>query len=103
MSVTLTTHVKANLDSLLGPGGADSVKALINSSHTALDAATRSRLEGAMGGIGEAKAFTDGCAANTAAATMRLKTAIMNRLEHHLHGRGHAEELILAIADGTVT
>lgn len=103
MAVTLTTHLKGHLDAALGNGGADKLKTLINSGHTALDAPTRAKVEQMLGSIGEAKAFTDACAANTAAATMRARSDMMNRLEHHLHGRGHAEELILAIADGTVT
>lgn len=103
MAVTLTTHLKGHLDSMIGPGGASNLKALINSGHTALDAVARSRLEQILGSVGEAKAFTDACAANTAAATLRARSGMMNALEHHLHGRGHAEELILAIADGTVT
>lgn len=103
MAVNLTTHLKGKLDTVLGSSGADKIKSLINSSHTPLDQTARSKLEGILGSIGEAAAFAAACTANTAAATLRLRTGMMNALEHHLGGRGHAEELIIAIADGTIT
>lgn len=103
MARTMTPVLKSFIDKALGTGGAAKLLALINSTHTALDIPTQAAVEKLCDGVGEAKALTDACAANTAAATVQIKTAIMNRLEKKLGGRGNAEELVLCIADGTIT
>lgn len=103
MPRTMTPALKTHLDKLMGMGGAAKLILLINSGHTALDGPTQWSVEKMLDGIGEAKAFTDACAANTASATLQLRTAMMNRLEHELGGRGNADELLLCIADGTIT
>lgn len=97
MAKTLTVHVKGRLDSILGPGGATKMVNLITSG-TALDGLTKSCIEKLLGGIGEGAAFMTACINHSA-----LSTAAMNRLEKHLNGRGHAEELNTAVLDGTVS
>ena len=103
MARTMTTALKAVLDSELGSGGAAKVIAAINSTHTAFDANFRHFLSCFLGGIGEAIAFETACTSNTASATLQGRAWLMNRLEHRLRGRGNAEELVLCIADGTIT
>jgi hypothetical protein len=99
----MSDALKNSLDHAVGTGFTVKLLALINSTHTALDGQTRDAVTKFLDGIGEMTAFEAACAANTAAATFRNNYAIVNRLEHELGGRGNAEELVLCIADGTVT
>ncbi len=103
MALTMSTALKAYLDTELENGGAAVVLAAINSTHTAFDGPTRAKLAKMLGSIGSASDFETACTSNTAAATVRGYTTICNRLEKKLGGRGNLEELVLCIADGTIT
>lgn len=103
MARTMTTALKAVLEHELGPGAAAIIILAINSGHTAFDPGFRSLLANLMKGIGEMTAFETACTSNTASATLIARSGLMNQLEHMLKGRGNAEELVLCIADGTVT
>lgn len=98
MARTMSTALKAMLDTAVGNGGATKVLAAINSSHTAFDTPTRTLLAKVLGGIGEATAFETACTSNAA-----MSKAAFNKLEHELHGRGNLEELELCILDGNIT
>jgi hypothetical protein len=98
MARTMSTTLKANLDTAIGNSGAVKVLAAINATHTAFDGPTRATLAKIFDGIGEATAFETSCTTNGT-----VSVAAVNKLEHELKGRGNAEELVLCIADGTIT
>lgn len=98
MARTMSTALKAALDTALGNGGAVKALAAINSTHTAFDGPTRATLNKILDGIGEAIAFETACTSNGA-----MSVAAVNKFEHELKGRGNAEELVLCVADGTIT
>lgn len=98
MARTMSTALKSALDTAVGNVGAAKILAAINSTHTAFDGPTRATMNKIFDGIGEAIAFEAACVGNTA-----ISVAATNKLEHELKGRGNAEELVLCIADGTIT
>lgn len=98
MARTMSTALKAAIDSSIGTGGCVKIINAINSGHTALDPTVRAVLSKVVDGLGEATAFETALTSNST-----LSVAAMNRIEKEFRGRGNAEEFQLCVSDGTIT